>query len=451
MLWLEGMRRLLGLKNLVHDAIERTTDLVEETHEAVAGKPVELLSRIEPLAEAVEVVDGARRLTASAVFGAIRATNHGIRLLEDAGIALVKSAAAGAGIDERVAFEATALARTPMWPGATGTLAWWLDHAEGALNGAIGDFLSERGNDLQIRMALHHGGEPLESSRFALVAAVPNATSRVCVFVHGLGCTEWAWSFLAEEFHGDPAVNFGTMLRDELGYTPLYVRYNTGLHISENGRHLAELLRDIVAAYPIDVEDIVLIGHSMGGLVSRSAAHYAASDGETWVGKLRHVFCIGSPNLGAPLEKASNVLASVLSFFDTPGTQVPAKILNGRSAGIKDLRFGYVVDEEWKGKDPDAFLEDNSQRVPFVDAVTYCFIGSTITQDPNHPLGQLIGDVLVRLPSAAGFGEEPARSIPFHGGRVIGGAHHLELMNHPGVYAEIRERLAAERPDRPLP
>lgn len=435
------MRRLLGLKDLVHDAIEKTTNLVQETHESVADKPIRVLSLIEPLGETARAVDGAHRLTARAVYATIRATNEGIRMLEDAGVALAKSAAAEAGVDLRLGGGDAPLA-TPLASNALGTLSWWVDHAQGALNGAIGDFLSERGNGLEISMGLRHGGASLEPERGALSRAFPEATPRLCVFVHGLGCTEWAWSFLAEEFHGDPEANFGTLLGRELGYTPLYVRYNTGLHVSENGRRLAELLEEVVRAYPVPVTEVVLVGHSMGGLVSRSAAHYGAEAAATWTSRLTHLFCVGSPHMGAPLEKASHMLASVLSFFDTPGTQIPAKILNARSAGIKDLRFGYTVDEEWSGKDPDAYMKDDRVDLPFVDSVLYCFVASTLTQDPNHPIGQLIGDVLVRLPSAAGFAPEQSRRVPFHSGRVIGGAHHLELMNHPQVYAEIRRWLA---------
>jgi hypothetical protein len=160
------------------------------------------------------------------------------------------------------------------------------------------------------------------------------------------------------------------------------------------------------------------------------------------VPRVTHLFCIGSPHFGAPLEKATNVLASVLRFFDTPGTQVPAKILNTRSSGIKDLRFGYITDEDWKDKDPDAFLEDNRTDIPFVPSVLYCFVASTLTRDPNHPVSVLFGDVLVRLPSAAGWHQEPARHIPFHRGSVLGGIHHLELMNHPEVYDVLRKWLS---------
>jgi triacylglycerol lipase len=422
-------RRLIGLKDLIHDAVLQTTNLVEETHDAAFAKPVKLLTSIEPLEDAVRTVDDARRITTAAVYSAIRATNEGIRLIEDVGVTLAKSA----GVE--IALEQASRAT------GSGSLTSVLDAAESALNAAFGDFLEARNNGLGIRMGLRFAGADLPATREALSAAFTAPTNKVCVFVHGLGVTEAAWSFLAKDFHGDAAVNFGTLLAKDLGYTPLYVRYNTGLHVSENGQKLATLLEEVFAAYPLDIMEVVLVGHSMGGLVVRSAAHYGAKSGAAWAKKLRHVFSIGTPHMGAALEKASHVLASVLSYFDTAGTQVPAKIMNARSAGIKDLRFGYVLDEDWRDKKPDAFYEDNRQTAPFVEGVAYYFIASTLTQDPNHPVGQLLGDVLVRLPSAAGFAPDPARAIHFHGGRVIGGAHHLELMNHPEVYAELRRRL----------
>ena len=117
-------------------------------------------------------------------------------------------------------------------------------------------------------------------------------------------------------------------------------------------------------------------------------------------------------------------------------------VLNARSAGIKDLRFGYVVDEDWRGKDPDARLEDNRRDIPFVDGATYYFVAASLTRDPDHPLGQLLGDALVRLPSAAGRAPQPARRIPFHLGRTFGGIGHLTLQNHPDVYAAIRAWLS---------
>ena len=272
---------------------------------------------------------------------------------------------------------------------------------------------------------------------------MPEATRKLSVFIHGLSCTEWSWSIFAEQFHGDPNVNFGTLLRDDLGYTPVYVRYNTGRHVSENGEELAKLLTELVANYPGPLDEIILIGHSMGGLVARSAAHYGSLAGAPWLGRLKHVFCIGSPHLGAPLEQGANVLASILAAFDTPGTQIPAKILNLRSSGIKDLRFGYVVHEDWHDHDADAFLADKRQDLAFVEGIGYYFIASTVFRDPEHPLADFLGDCLVRLPSASGRHRQPERCVPFKIGKVFSGMHHLHLGNHPDVYAQIRQWCAA--------
>jgi pimeloyl-ACP methyl ester carboxylesterase len=262
------------------------------------------------------------------------------------------------------------------------------------------------------------------------------------VFVHGLGCTDAAWNFRAREQYDDPEVNYGTLLARDLGYTSIYVRYNTGLHISENGRALAALLEQLHEVYPCAIAEISLVGHSMGGLVSRAAAHYAHCERRRWVEQLTHVLCIGSPHLGASLEQATNLLTYLLMRFDTPGTQVPAKLLNTRSAGIKDLRFGYVLDEDWTDKDPDACLTDDRNDVPMISTVTYGFVAATFLRDPEHPLGHLLGDLLVRVPSASGRCPE-SRHVRFDIGEVVHGVHHIAMLNHPQVYTQVLRFLAS--------
>jgi triacylglycerol lipase len=438
------MERLLGLKDLIHDVIEKTTDLVQETHRG-------------------------HGLTAAAVYSTVRATNRGIRALGELGLGLGLARAAAApalaaagparaaaapalaAAGHALAAAAPAGAATapdePAGPALTsaafGSLPWWLDTAQSVVNASHGDFLAARGNRLAIAMGLRHRGRELPIRRDALAEALPDATGKLAVFVHGLGCTEWEWCFRAHDHYGDAETTFGTLLGRDLGYTPLYLRYNSGLHVSENGRRLAQLLTELCAAFPRPVEQIALLGHSMGGLVARSAAHYGAQGGAPWIDRLGHVVCIATPHLGAPLEKGVNLLASLLRRLDSAGATVPARILDSRSAGIKDMRFGYVVDEDWRDRDPDAPLEDHRRDVAFVDSATYCFVAASITRDPDHPLGRLVGDALVRLPSAAGRAPEPGRHIPFHLGHVVGGLHHLQLQNHPDVYPVIRGWLAA--------
>lgn len=244
------------------------------------------------------------------------------------------------------------------------------------------------------------------------------------------------------EHYGKPDVTFGSRLHADLGFTPIYLRYNTGRHISENGRALAALVTEVMEAYPVAIEEIALVGHSMGGLVVRSAAHYGSEHDEPWVAHLRHVACIGTPHLGAPLEKAVNLLTGVLRNVEAAGAQVPAELLDGRSAGVKDLRYGYTVEEEWAGLDPDKVFANSRRDLPLVDGVGYYFLAATLSRAPGHPLGELLGDVMVRLPSATGMAVEPTRRIRSTSEAVFPGMSHVGIANHPDVYEALRGMLA---------
>ena len=431
------MRRVRGFIDLVFDVVEETTNLVERTHNAVVDRTVRRFASVEPAASTAKAVTGIETAISGGVFESIRVINGISRFTVNA-VADV----AEAGLDQPS--ETTELAlSTPISSSAVGTASWYVDYLQSSINGFWGDHLSRKNSRLDLGMTLRHHGRHLPATPEAFAAAFPNPTSKVCVFVHSLAATEWLWSLSSEEHYGDPDVTFGTRLADDLGYTPIYLRYNTGRHISENGRALATLLTEVLAAYPVPVEEIALVGHSMGGLVVRSAAHYAREHDEPWVTHLRHVACVGSPHLGAPLEKAVSVLTGVLRNVGAAGAQVPAELLDSRSAGVKDLRYGYTIDEEWAGKDPDEVFADARRHVPLVDGVGYYFLAATISRDPDHPLGQLLGDLMVRLPSASGEAPEHARRIHFSGGAVFPGMNHVHIANHPDVYEALRDLLAA--------
>jgi pimeloyl-ACP methyl ester carboxylesterase len=307
------------------------------------------------------------------------------------------------------------------------------------LNGFAGDRLARTGNPLATEMGLRHEGRPLAPDREALAAAFPGATPRLAVFVHGLACNESLWRLHSERHYGDARTTYGTRLRDDLGHTPLYVRYNSGLHISENGLGLARLLERVVAAWPTAVDEIVVVGHSMGGLVTRSACHYGREAGLDWTRAVGHVVFLGAPHLGAPLEKAAHVAAWVLGRSDV--TLPFANALNARSAGIKDLRFGALLDEHWSDDDLDALLVDRTDDVPLLDGANHYFVAATITRDRRHPLGVLMGDLLVRTASASGRGRYRRIRFPLEHGRHVGPMTHLQLLNHPDVYEQLRRWL----------
>lgn len=312
--------------------------------------------------------------------------------------------------------------------------------AQAILNGMWGDRLDRRASPLAVEMSLRHRGLPVPLEPSAVAAVVQPPTTQVAVFVHGWSCTEAVWVGPGEG-PGNAPPTFGQHLRADLGYTPLYVRYNTGRHVSENGRSLSRLLQRLSEIYPLPIEELVLVGHSMGGLVVRSAAHHGDEAGATWLNALRHVFCLGSPHAGSTLEQGTQLLTSLLGAVPTPLARAWTDILETRSSGIKDLRFGYTRDEEWRDLDPDEVFTDGRLEPHLVEGVAYHFAAATLTRSPHSPWGRLVGDVFVRTASAAGGDRIRTRRIPFRSGRIIGGLHHFALARHPEVYAGIRAAL----------
>ena len=304
----------------------------------------------------------------------------------------------------------------------------------GALSGLIGDELERQDSPLQQRMAVRSAGRVVPPEHGALATAFPAASGRLVVLLHGLMETEHAWGLGARREGG----TYGSRLTVDLGFTSVYVRYNSGRHISENGRSLAELLEAVTGAWPVKIEEIALIGHSMGGLVARSAGHQAAEVGMEWVHDLRWIVSLGTPHMGAPLAQAVHYAGAALSAL--PETRPFGAFLRRRSGGIRDLRQGSLVDEDWRDRDPDALKAVACRELPLIGGVTHCFVSATITRSERHPVGRLLGDALVLTPSASGGGR--SRRIAFQEGRHVGQAHHIALLNHPVVYEQLREWLS---------
>jgi pimeloyl-ACP methyl ester carboxylesterase len=299
----------------------------------------------------------------------------------------------------------------------------------GVLNGLIGDRLERDGSALAQPTSVRMDGQRIGLDELSLRRAFPHATPRIVVFIHGLTGDEFCWSWGTEDAYGSRLVG-------DLGCTAVYLRYNSGLHISENGRTVAALLEELMEAWPVEVEQIALVGHSMGGLVARSAAHQADERDQRWVQHTRHLVSLGTPHLGAPLEQGAHRAAAALDKL--PETRMLSSFLRRRSAGIRDLRHGSLVDEDWRGRDPEALRAVACQEVPLLPWATHYFLSASVTRDPSHPLGRLLGDILVLVPSASGRGR--TRRIPFREehGHHVGGTHHLALLNHPEVYERLR-------------
>jgi pimeloyl-ACP methyl ester carboxylesterase len=335
---------------------------------------------------------------------------------------------------------ASAVTRRPGWSGRVVSTTPAGSALVGVLDGLIGDQLERRRSALHEPMSVRVGGRPVVIERGALGAAFPAATPRLVVFVHGLMETEHAWRMSSRE----SGETYGSHLERDLAATPVYVRFNTGRHISHNGLALAELLEQLIGEWPVDVDQIALVGHSMGGLVSRSACYQAAESGMDWVRRVRHVVSLGTPHMGAPLAQVVHYASA--AFDLVPETRPFSHFLRRRSAGIRDLRQGSLVDEDWSGAQPDALRAAACKEIPLLEGATHCFVSACITRSPRHPLGRLVGDYLVLVPSASGRSRK--RRIPFKDehGMHLGRAHHFALLNHPDVYPKLRSWLATPPP-----
>ena len=211
-----------------------------------------------------------------------------------------------------------------------------------------------------------------------------------------------------------------------------------------NGLELADLIERLVAGWPVEVERIALVGHSMGGLVARSACYQAAERGDAWVGRVRQVVSLGSPHMGAPLAQGVHWASAALHAL--PETRPLAGFLRRRSAGIRDLRQGSLVDADWLERDPDALRAAACQEVPLLEGATHCFVAATVLPDPHHPVSRLVGDCLVLEASASG--RSRTRRIPFeaeHGLRARRHAPHRAAQPPRGLRAAARLAGPAQR------
>ena len=322
---------------------------------------------------------------------------------------------------------------------------------KGALSGLWGDRLAEEQNPFAVDLAVRVNGHDVPATPGDLAPAFPQPTGRIAMFLHGLCETEDAWRLAARAARvaGQPRPpTYGKRLRDELGYTPVYIRYNSGLHTSTNGRRLSALLEDLVEAWPVEVTGIALVGHSMGGLVARSACHYGAE--ADWTAKVTDVFTLGTPHLGAPLEQGAHAAACALARL--PETRPVAKAINARSVGIKDLGRGYVTDECWGGQDPEAYFRHAARDIPFLPHADHYFVAASLTKDHDHRIGRHIGDLLVLHASAWGMPAQGERlRFPVDHYRHYGGATHMDLLGHPAIADQIVKWLAPREPVALLP
>jgi hypothetical protein len=403
-----------GAGRLAGDGFAGVTGIVEGVHRAVADR---VYRKLGPLGLPSRL---AHRGITRGVYAAVRA---GGRLGAAAAGQAAAAAVGAAGPSSRTWVDR---------PGGVVTL--------GAVNGAWGDRLDRDRSPLAWRTAIRAAGREVPVHPAALAEAFPGAGPYPIVFLHGLCESELAWRLDGAKHWGDPRSTHGSRLAAEFGYTPVYLRYNTGRHVSDNGTDLHHLVTALVAGWPVPVQGLTLVGHSMGGLVIRSAAALALDMGADWPDRLRRVVYLGAPHLGAPLEVAAAATGCVLRTL--PETRPFAAALASRSVGIKDLRHGTVAAAEWAGLDLDAWRPEPETIIELLRTAEHYYIGATVSRHPEHVAGRILGDMLVPFPSASGAGRRRRLEFAVDAGHHVGRLHHFDLLNHPLVYRRMREWLA---------
>lgn len=392
---------LRGIHRLAIDATVGIADLVETMHDTILATPPFLARRTA----------GRTRGITGLVYRSVRGIT---RLVGAGGDALLEAIGRSVG-------------DAPSSPEREAALA--------ALNGVLGDYLADSGNSLAIPMSVRVRGKAVPLTTAALREAYPAPTPRLLVLVHGLCMNDLQWTRNGHDH--------GAALARDLGFTPVYLHYSTGRHISVNGRELSALMETLVSEWPQPIGQIVMLGHSMGGLVVRSAFHYGA--GHAWRERVRQIVFLGTPHFGAPLERAGALVDDLVgvSRYSAPF----ARLGGTRSAGIKDLGHAYLRDEDWQAT-RGAASRGRPLPLPLPTGPRCYAIAASRQQHAGTGRGQVRGDGLVPVDSALGRSSDRRRHLRLPADRRWIGydMHHFDLLDRPDAYERLRTWLAAELP-----
>jgi hypothetical protein len=396
---------LRGVSRLAFDTVAGVTGIVEAMHADIAGLQMPWHTAASRRTRGITGL----------VYRSIGAVTRGVRT----------------GVDLLLRPVAAGLAGRPALAGEELVVA--------ALNGAFGDHLEASANPLALPMTLRHAGQPLRLERAALRQQLPAANGRIVLLLHGLCMSDLQWT-RAGASHADRL--------QALGHTVLHLRYNSGRHVSVNGRELAALLEQLVEAWPVPVAELSLLCHSMGGLVARSACHYGAA--RAWRSRLRALVFLGTPHHGAPLERAGNRFEAGLGAL--PFASALARLGQSRSAGITDLRHGNLLDADWQHGDRFARQPDPRRAVPLPAGVRV-YAAAALRGPASPPVrAALPGDGLVPLASALGEHSDPAHDLGIPPARrwVGRGRDHFDLLHDAELHAQVAAWLTPE-PSSPAP
>lgn len=395
---------LQSANHLLVEAIVGMTDIVESMHKSI--------SPMSKLTGAV-AKEGARGLS-GLVYNSIRSLTELV----------------GKSLDTPLAMISKVVGKSQPSEGADAFLS--------GLNGVMGDHLVKRESPLAITMMLKQHGQQVSFSELA--QKIHNADGKLVVMVHGLCMNHTQWSRAGH--------NHGEGVAQTLGHEVIYLHYNTGQHISENGKLFSILLEQLSDHYgKLESHyalDISVVAHSMGGLVTRSAHHQANLSHCQWANSLNKLVFLGTPHHGAPLEKAGNWIDLLLGVH--PYTSPLKRLTSIRSAGITDLRHGNLTESDWQKRNRFDFSTDKRTPIALPKGVECFAIASTIASNVNKINEQVVGDGLVSVDSALGIHQNPRFTLKFpkQNQLIVRQVNHMQLLNDQDVYSVIKRWLATE-------
>ncbi len=406
---MNALAQLRGASSLVINAVTGITDLVEQLHQTIVSlaPPMHAPSQRQAAVHKQKKTKGITGLVYKSVRGITQAV--------------------GLGLDKSLATAGTPVVAKLLEPLvkklSTKQAAPYREAVLAALNGVLGDTLHASGNPLAVRMQLRQQGQPVHYDQ-----PLPSGqahSAKLLVMVHGLCMNDLQWLREGQD-HGAALAQLG-------GYTPLYLHYNTGLPVADNGQAFCDVLAQLVQGWPVPVQELVILGHSMGGLVSRSACHHAVQTNQSWTKKVSRLICLGTPHEGAPLERAGRWVDYLLAI--SPYSAPFARLGLVRSAGIQDLRYGRIVPARQKAAWP------KNIKLYLVAA----------TQQQANELSQskaliskLLGDGLVPVKSALGQGRQAAVApfpVPASRQLLVYGTDHFDLLSSLQVMTQLKKWL----------
>jgi hypothetical protein len=307
------------------------------------------------------------------------------------------------------------------------------------INGLHGDSMDEKGHQALVKMSFRYKSRDIEISQIKDYINLSENKGKLIILIHGLMNDDNIWHSNPE----DLIQRMGSFLEKQNKANILYLRYNTGRHISQNGQDFSLLIQNLLDFYRKDITEIVIMAHSMGGLVTRSACYYAGKLDHNWISILKKVFLIGVPNEGSYVARIAHMTQYFMRKIDPTDNDKVAKFFEIRSNGIKDLSFGFLIDEDWQNTDYENKKVVKATKILPLKNVEYFLIAGIVSDEKSKKkIFNFFGDGLVEKKSALSnlFKENEMQSglVNF---KLFENENHLALLESKEVHEYVTNCL----------